>query len=119
MSDNSCEARIDAQLASRLEDIPDLVTADRCQKCHDMEGCDEHLTFENVLSVDKHIYYDVLLSTGGPEDFFRVFVDGEEISGIEYHFKDWFDGAVRRLTGDQLADVEDWLRYNVYLEEVS
>lgn len=118
MTDNSCESRIDAQLASRLEDIPDLVSENRCQQCHNMEGCDEHLTFENVLSVDKHIYYDIHLSTGGPADFFRVFIEGEEIKAIEYHFQDWFDGAVRQLYGNEFADVEDWLRYNAYMEEV-
>jgi len=35
------------------------------------------------------------LSWGGPEDQFRFFIDEHGgITDIEYHFMDWFDGAV-------------------------
>jgi len=35
------------------------------------------------------------LSWGGPEDQFRFFIDEHGgITNIEYHFMDWFDGAV-------------------------
>jgi hypothetical protein len=118
-----CEDRIDQELAGRLADIPDLVSPNRCRKCAFGEDCEEHLTGANVLSVDKHIYYDIHLSTGGPADFFRVYMSGtveesEEIIRIEYHFQDWYDGAVRQLYDEDFCDVEDWIRYNIHIPEL-
>ena len=120
---NSCRERIHDQLQGRLEDIPNFVdydSPDFCQQCHDGDECDnEHLDRYSILSVDKHTYYDVHLSTGGPADFFRVFMhDNGEVEHIEYHFQDWYDGAVLVLDGADLSDVEDWIRYQVYIEEM-
>ena len=54
------------------------------------------------------------LSWGGPEDQFRFFIDEHGgITDIEYHFMDWFDGAVINvnMTGyhaELLDRVFDW-----------
>ena len=50
----------------------------------------------------------LLLSTGGPEDFFLFFEDGD----IEYHYLDWYDGAYRVLHG------EDYKLMKRFYEEV-
>jgi len=50
----------------------------------------------------------LLLSTGGPEDFFLFFEDGD----IEYHYLDWYDGAYRVLYG------EDYKLMKRFFEEV-
>ena len=93
----TCEQRIDQHLRDRIEDMP---------------------TSEYLLSVDKAIVYTVELSTGGPADFFKVFIEYEEISRIEYHFQDWFDGAMRVLSGDEFDFIQDWIYQEVYLEEI-
>lgn len=71
---------------------------------------------DNVLSIDKELVYNVLLSTGGPEDGFRLF--WSESRGWfrgEYYFKDWFDGATRAIDGDQAESLaEFWGIYPEY-----
>ena len=69
---------------------------------------------QSILSVDTKIVKDVLLSTGGPADFFRFYIDPEDqtITRISYHFQDWADGAVRTLDAhefDMVANLFDWL----------
>lgn len=49
------------------------------------------------------------LSWGGPEDQFRFFIDEHGgITDIEYHFMDWFDGAVIKVNPfSETADLLD------------
>jgi hypothetical protein len=51
-------------------------------------------------------YFRYQLSWGGPSDEFRIFADqsgrGWSIYRIEYWFLDWYDGASRRLHGEDL-----------------
>ena len=113
---NSCEERILDHLNGRLEDMPE----DYCEDCQE-QSCElDHLNSESVLEVSKSVVYKVLLSTGGPADWFNVYIDpiDNEIDRIEYVFQDWFDGAVRTLDSDQRERVENWIHANVYLEEI-
>lgn len=70
---------------------------------------------EGILSIDKKTIVTVQLSWGGPADKFEVEIDDGEIGDIWYVFQDWFDGARRRLTGDDYDTVRQMLDY-LYLE---
>lgn len=62
---------------------------------------------DGVLEIDKSIVINVLLSTGGPEDGFEVRYNPETkefVSGV-YYFKDWYDGARRPLSDEELDNV--------------
>jgi hypothetical protein len=63
---------------------------------------------EDILAIDKRIKVQVELSTGGPADGFYITIDPEDrrIERIEYYFQDWWDGATRRLGGDEFDLVE-------------
>lgn len=63
--------------------------------------------WEGVLEFTKaYTVFKIVLSTGGPHDEFRVFVDPEDkvIDRIEYWFLPWFDGAHIVLQGQDLED---------------
>ena len=111
-----CEERIDAELERVLQ------TFRKAMESADREG--------QVIMNDDEVYEDIyewlnsyalayeddphyrakklLLSTGGPEDFFLFFEDGD----IEYHYLDWYDGAYRVLYG------EDYKLMKRFFEEV-
>jgi len=57
-------------------------------------------------------YFRYQLSWGGPSDEFRVFADkrGEwswSVYRVTYNFMDWYDGAERRLFGEDRALLEE------------
>lgn len=117
----SCEDRIGEEAENRLADIR------RFNHKYTMAGAvgkydagDRLLVRqqESILDVEKKTFYRVLLSCGGPQDWFDVYVDDRQIQYIEYHFSDWFDHADRNLTGAEFDDVEKWLHSVVYMEEV-
>lgn len=55
---------------------------------------------------DERGCYTYLLSWGGPSDGIRFYTNR-----IEYFFHDWFDGAVRTVTGEGIMrDLEDWFK---------
>ena len=111
----SCEERIDKELEGRIKDFK------RALEERDEDG---------RVVIDSEVYEDIIewlnsyalayeddphyrakrleLSWGGPSDYFLFFEDGD----IEYHFLDWFDGASRRLTG------EDYEIMKKFYEEV-
>ena len=62
---------------------------------------------ELALSVETRRVVDVCLSTGGPADCFEFWMDSEgDIDRIWYVFKDWFDGARRKLEGKDFETVK-------------
>jgi hypothetical protein len=68
--------------------------------------------------------YRLGLSYGGPSDGFYLFVDadGRAIRRVKYYFMDWFDGAWRHVTGDDLTMVietfESWIVMPLKREEM-
>lgn len=66
---------------------------------------------EGILSIDKKTVYTVQMSWGGPSDEFEVKVDEGEVTGAAYLFRDWFDGARRELSGDDLEAVDRMMQY--------
>lgn len=104
MKDKTCEQRIGAELEWRMQEL---------RRCLDDEAALEEYR-ESILEVEKAITYRVLLSWGGPSDFFVVHVDpgDRQITRIEYCFQDWFDGATRTLGGedhDVAVQFFEWL----------
>lgn len=118
----TCEERIDAELAKTLEVLRDLwahyTTADDPDEYHPEHetNLDEYgLSFDWVepetFNNQSEGYYRYQLSWGGPSDEFRFYVRYDGVPyRIAYHFMDWFDGARRDVTGDEIVrDIFDWL----------
>lgn len=74
-------------------------------------------TFEqDILSIDSKIVKRICFSWGGPADYIDIYIDPEarQIYRAVYLFQDWFDGAEREITGqdlDAVCAVFDWLTY--------
>tara|TARA_R110002050_G_scaffold157337_3_gene285873 strand:+ start:322 stop:690 length:369 start_codon:yes stop_codon:yes gene_type:complete len=112
MSDKkpTCDDRIDAALSSRVSDFETYFSNHEVYE----NGNDELPSFHHYgLCFDARedeetgeiTHYDFLLSWGGPSDFVRFHRNGS----ISYHFQDWFDGAVRIVTGlDWAEELRSW-----------
>jgi len=119
----TCEERIGSELQSTLDTLRDLWKS----YCEGEEYCEEHNTnmSEYHLGFDyvapdtfkdqDEGYFRYQLSWGGPSDEFRFFVTpgrhGYEPYRIEYWFLDWWDGASRRLHGEDrnlLNEIFTW-----------
>ncbi len=98
----TCEERVQSELESTLETLHRLWDLN----CEDPDDWDEELgnMYEYGLSFDyvtpgtfkdqKEGYFRYQLSTGGPGDEFRFYVNPDlSCHTIEYWFLDWFDGA--------------------------
>lgn len=67
---------------------------------------------EMPLSVETFKVLKVLLSTGGPADWFEAQIDDDgDILRIEYVYQDWFDGARRTLDGAEFDQAERFIRH--------
>jgi hypothetical protein len=129
MTDQTCEQKIDGRLKDRLEGLlPDFgsMTIAECKGIlndygynhpapdSDLAGwgeaareCFHENIGETVIEVSLLKTYKVLLSTGGPEDFFELQHDGSGWTGGRYFFKDWVDSASRPIsaeTAERLAE---------------
>lgn len=124
----TCEERIAAHLAGRLQDFrafatltdysaganePEMVdAAERLdietdgQTADDLSEAAMERIYEYPLSIQTLRVHRIDLSTGGPGDWFEVFVDDGEITRIVYHFNDWFDHAERTLDGPEFDAAE-------------
>jgi len=132
----SCEERIDDEYKREMSRIAEALAGQEyyCRECgehfHDeydhgeMDECpecysdviamvdDNQETREDyeggILEFSKETVYKVLLSTGGPADGFRLRVDSDGyITGADYFFQDWFDGAVKPVVGDDLESLRE------------
>lgn len=115
-ANESCQARVDGHMASRLRDLRHLWS-----EKHDEDGCacgegsryDYGLSFDYVsagtFEGQREGYFRYQISTGGPGDEFRFFADAAgHLHRVEYWFLDWYDGARLTLTGteyDTLSEV--------------
>tara|TARA_R100001530_G_scaffold61076_1_gene44097 strand:+ start:558 stop:980 length:423 start_codon:yes stop_codon:yes gene_type:complete len=104
MTDKTCKERIRDEYVDRIETIESIF--DRIDDYVD-EAYDEldHMALNPTYPLDyippytftdqERGYIRWHLSWGGPSDEFRFFMDEQGgITDIEYHFMDWFDGAV-------------------------
>jgi len=121
----TCEERIVAHLAGRLEDMAAYVAVGenggtKAQRdAIDIEGKGEEAReqalegwSEYPLCVEVKKLLRVDLSTGGPADRFEVTLDDDgQPECIQYVFQDWFDGARRSLSGDEFDAAWAFLSY--------
>jgi hypothetical protein len=110
MSNTPCELVIDQALESRLQQLKKLFKI----YCEDPDASDDELgnIFEYGLCFDyvspgtfndqKEGYFRYQLSTGGPGDEFRFFVNFDlSTHRIEYTYINWFDIVKRELQGEE------------------
>ena len=117
----TCEERIAQEAQDRLEDMARFNHKyERANEVGEYNAAERLLERqqEMPLSVDRRAVYDIHLSTGGPADWFRVWLNDGEIQYIEYHFSDWFDHAERNLTGSEFETAKTWIEQVIYLEEL-
>lgn len=89
----------------------------------DIEEAARDYLRELPLGVSAKTVFRIDLSTGGPGDWLEVECSGDtpnyepagegehyEITGVEYHFNDWFDHAQRTLRDDDLERAEAFAR---------
>jgi len=128
MKDKTCKERINDEYADRIDTIESIF--DRIDHGYDIDDPDYvdeaeteldeyYLCFDYVepnTFEDQHRgYLRWQLSWGGPSDEFRFFIDEQGgIIDIEYHFMDWFDGAVIEVNpfsepAELLDRAFDWL----------
>lgn len=125
----TCEERIAGELKDRLEQfLPDVQSWSvlKCARYLKAEGRQveradleelrdqvrelvQERASESVLSVARRVTYRICLSWGGPADYFEL--DWDPDSGVwtggRYLFQDWFDGASRPLTTDQVEELAE------------
>ena len=118
----NCKARLEENYRGRMADIRKLWA----MYCEDCEASDPDLGRWNEYGLcldyvapgtfngQKRGYIRWQLSTGGPGDEFRFYMDeNQNPTRIEYWFLDWFDGASRKLRSGAdyrlLCDIfSDW-----------
>ena len=115
MSELTCTQRIGKELKSEIETLKALwetYKADPEANHPDYGNFNEHgLSFDyvapNTFKGQRRGYFRYQISWGGPSDEFRFYAEGRSyrwtIDRIEYVFMDWYDGAKRTLTGENLA----------------
>lgn len=128
----TCAERLPQQLAGRLEDFRamfsvldaedmDDLTDDQLSTAQNLREPDRSVSLNDLheqvrelilalpLAVETRTVRRVLLSTGGPGDWFEVETDEDGyVWRVSYVFQDWFDVARADLDG---RDREDALRF--------
>lgn len=92
----TCEQLVDDRLKDRLEQIRESAGLDP-----------DHDDYIEPLSIERVITYKACLSFGGPADFFELDWDGYSWSGGRYIYQDWYDGATRKINGDEAKELAD------------
>ena len=101
----TCQERINQELQNELTTLRILWA----QESHGIESTEKYGSLnEHGLSFDYHPskdgepgYFQYCISTGGPADEFRFFIDPDLVCyRIDYWFLDWYDGAHVTLKDD-------------------
>lgn len=110
--EESCEARIAAELATREETARKLLAAQAGDYDEDEDEYNEESIYEFGLGISRRVEIRFDMSTGGPGDWLMILVDPEGwmVEGVTYHFSDWFDHAERRVDPDsKLWELAEWV----------
>lgn len=103
----SCQELAKEHLQGRIEEFEEALnyfdypgTKEENEYLEDYEDFGDWLNSIALEYIDDEKYRGkrLLLSTGGPEDYFIFFENGD----ITYHYNDWFDGAKIYLRGEDL-----------------
>lgn len=115
--EKSCADRIGDELESRLAYFDDIGQRMASDDYDISDGARDEL-YELPLEVSTLVTYKVLLSTGGPADWFMVTVNPKgDPSSITYHHADWFDHASVDLTGEDFDRA--WAALEPFCEDYS
>jgi hypothetical protein len=99
MSDSKCADLIREKQAERnihLENLNDII-GDNEADGYDVDNALEELA-NLALAIDSYKVVKITLSTGGPADWIEVKLDSDNsITGMTYHYADWFDHASERI----------------------
>jgi hypothetical protein len=114
--EGTCKERVAAHLTSRMDDLRQLIEADRNgeESVEDLGSLSEYgLCFgyvpPNTFKDQRRGYFRYQISWGGPSDEFRFFCDERlDVVRIEYWFLDWFDGAKITLRGKDRELMSEW-----------
>ena len=108
--DKTCTERIEQSYNNRLEDLNDILECkgdfshcdDTPQAINEYGLCFDYV--ENDEEERKENFWRFQISWGGPSEEFRIYTDGKEgsIMRIEFWYMDWFDGANKEVTNDQI-----------------
>lgn len=88
--ERTCEERINSSMEDLEESLVEVLE-------HYNDGDNNGVWNNYPLAVTDYQVTKIEFSWGGPSDFLKVFHDGTEIYSVEYHFQDWFDGAMRKV----------------------
>ena len=102
----TCQEKIREELQDRIEEFENALkffNNEEIDNPEDFEGYEDFIDWLNSIGLyygddNKYRGKQLLLSTGGPEDYFIFFENGD----IAYHYNDWFDGAKIYLHGEDL-----------------
>jgi hypothetical protein len=98
----SCEQVIDSHMADRneyLENLNDII-GDNESSSEDVENALIELS-EFPAHIESCKVIKITLSGGGPADWIEVKVnDYGDVTGMTYHWQDWFDHASRKIYSD-------------------
>lgn len=113
--ETTCAERLPEHLAGRLEDLRAILARE------DYDEGDDELPPINEYGLGSEVRYSIRveLSTGGPADYVTAEVSAGEVLSARYHFADWFDHAEKRLEGNELDTVRDWLAALFDLDSLS
>ena len=120
MKQESCQARLNAELRDRVRDIRTLwrLYQRNSDASHPELGKFEEygLAFDYVAKGtfrdQKRGYFRWQLSWGGPADEFRFYMDEDlDAVEIEYWFLDWNDGANTGLSGRAYKVLDEIFQY--------
>lgn len=120
----TCEERLPEHLEGRLDDMRSMVgwanawsqtrnhlRGDAAQTRLDEYGLD--------LEIEKVYKVRLLLSTGGPADWFETTIDSRgHIGDVVYVFQDWFDGARKVLFNDERQTALDYIGRLIDLDSI-
>ena len=115
MKQATCEERVKKNLDDQLDNLRKLwdLYCEGEESDPDLGTFDEYGLWFDYIAPDTYDDQDegwfvYQLSTGGPGDEFRFFVNPDlSVHRIEYWFLDWFDGASRRLYGTDYDLLEE------------
>lgn len=95
----SCKDRLPFHLASRLADFQEIFDDIASTDDEVIDEAHDRIV-EYPLELSTMTVVKILISTGGPADWFECFIKEQEIVRITYHFQDWFDYHYLELNGE-------------------
>ena len=110
----SCAERLDNEYKNTIEDLKRVWEAytsgdddEAAEEFYDYGLSFDYIAPHTFGDEQEEGYFRYQLSWGGPSDEFRFYVGpGYEPYRIEYWFMDWFDGASRRMEGEDYRLLE-------------